>query len=173
MARLTWQSVKEEARVFAEAVGGPPMVPTVNYLLRLFHVNEPPVPVQGIARTLGVTVLQATNFGSLEGALHFPEGRPVLYVNSGHSPTKKRFTIAHELGHLLMHDEKLFRELSYTGEFSNRPEEKQANAFAANLLLPLQILEPFVGAKRQTDEEVASAFQVSVPVLRWQLEALM
>ncbi len=146
------------------------MLPIANYLLRL---QAPPVPVQGIARVLGVTVLQATNFGSLEGALHFPEGEPILYVNSRHTPTKKRFTIAHELGHLMMHDGKLFRELSYTGPFSQRPEEHQANTFAAHLLMPLHILEPFVCAKRQTDSEVAETFEVSVPVLQGQLAALM
>lgn len=68
---------------------------------------------------------------------------------------------------------KRFRELSYVGPFSQQKEEREANTFAAHLLMPLHFLEPFVGSKRMTDSYVAQAFEVSEAVLRWQLEALL
>ena len=142
-------------------------------MLRLFKVSRAPVPVESFASQLGVRVLSATNFGSLEGALEHDSGQPTIWVNAGHSRTKKRFTIAHELGHLMLHPEgKMFRELSYVGPFSQQKEEREANTFAAHLLMPLHFLEPFVGSKRMTDSYVAQAFEVSEAVLRWQLEAL-
>lgn len=53
-----------------------------------------------------------------------PSGKPVLLVNSGLSGDRQRFTIAHELGHLLMH--------TVPGE----DQEREANQFAGEFLAP-------------------------------------
>lgn len=67
---------------------------------------------------------------------------------------------------------RLFKDCSVRRD-SQQKEEREANTFAAHLLMPLHFLEPFVGSKRMTDSYVAQAFEVSEAVLRWQLEALL
>ncbi|MEU3642972.1 XRE family transcriptional regulator [Lentzea sp. NPDC034063] len=57
-----------------------------------------------------------------------PGGHPIVLVNMGLPPDRFRFTLAHELGHLLMH------------ELPDDEQENQANAFAAEFLLPADLI---------------------------------
>lgn len=51
-------------------------------------------------------------------------GVPIIVVNTGLSTDKMRFTLAHEVGHILMH------------VLPNEEQERQANEFASELLMP-------------------------------------
>ena len=75
---------------------------------------------------------------------------PIVGINSYHPSVRQRFTMAHELGHLLLHKaSKLhidqtdfsikFRD-EQSSDGSDR-EEREANAFAAALLMPQVFLE--------------------------------
>jgi Zn-dependent peptidase ImmA (M78 family)/transcriptional regulator with XRE-family HTH domain len=55
---------------------------------------------------------------------------PLVVLNTGLSPDRARFTLAHELGHLLMH------------EVPDDEQEEQANAFAAEFLTPADQIGP-------------------------------
>lgn len=60
-------------------------------------------------------------------------GRPFVYLSTEkNSPSRSRFDISHELGHLIMHPEYLP---------GDRRQEEQANRFASSFLLPR---DPFV-----------------------------
>ncbi|GHF22498.1 XRE family transcriptional regulator [Pseudolysinimonas yzui] len=65
-------------------------------------------------------------------------GAPMMIVNTGLSPDRERFTVAHELGHLVMH--------GAPGD----DQETEANDFASELLAPAeQIREDLVGLDRR------------------------
>jgi Zn-dependent peptidase ImmA (M78 family) len=98
-------------------------------------------------------------------------GSVVVWVNSANAPTRQRFTIAHELGHALLHEEGVFRDAAFAPA-GNR-EERDANDFAAALLIPLWMLEPIVTNHRRATAEVASLFDVSPGALGIQLEKLL
>ncbi|MDR2274371.1 MAG: ImmA/IrrE family metallo-endopeptidase [Sphingobacterium sp.] len=57
-------------------------------------------------------------------------GTPIVIINRNIPNDRKRFTIAHELGHLLMHNESNFPISGY------RDREKEANDFASEFLMP-------------------------------------
>ena len=57
-------------------------------------------------------------------------GQPIIFINDDFTNDRKRFTIAHELGHLIMH---LRFDLF---EVPEKELEDQANEFAAEFLLP-------------------------------------
>lgn len=94
------------------------------------------------------------------------------------SPEIRRFTIAHELGHAILHREKgiLFRDLPNSGaDLDNQrlaPEEREANFFAADLLMPEELVRhaflyyfgvsTYAGVHK--DERIA--FQLSTPQRR-------
>lgn len=63
-----------------------------------------------------------------------------IYVNEFDSPTRQRFTIAHELGHLALHQDHGnivdFRNSIFNYNLSNE-KEIEANVFAAELLMPV------------------------------------
>ena len=68
------------------------------------------------------------------------EGQPVLVVSSQWSGCRQRFTLAHELGHLLMHG-RLSAEVD---------EERACNRFASSLLLPAVGARKHLGVKRHS-----------------------
>jgi len=70
-------------------------------------------------------------------------------ANINHPPVRQRFTIAHELGHYLLHlglsshfdrDYRVNYRSAESSEATN-VEEIEANFFAASLLMPRQFLE--------------------------------
>jgi len=70
------------------------------------------------------------------------ENEWAILVNSQHHPNRQRFTIAHELGHLLLHGYRTphadtqFRLRDARSSEGSVLEEIQANRFAAELLMP-------------------------------------
>lgn len=68
--------------------------------------------------------------------------KKIIIVNSNHSNRRNRFTVAHELGHFIMHkNEEIFAHRE-TGE--NDCEEINANSFASALLMPKKAVNNLV-----------------------------
>ncbi len=90
---------------------------------------------------------------SVSGFLVIRDGRGIIGVNRRHHPNRKRFTVAHELGHYLLHgdDASVFIDSSPvffrddTSSEGTRVQEIEANTFAAELLMPAEILRERVG----------------------------
>ena len=57
------------------------------------------------------------------------KGQPIIFINESISNDRKLYTIAHELGHLIMH-------IPYSPLPTDRDEEKEANEFAGEFLMP-------------------------------------
>lgn len=99
-------------------------------------------------------------------------GGRVILVNPADSQVRQRFTIAHELGHALMHDERDHHRTEKKYTLTNyRTEEAQANRFAAELLMPSELVTAAFHAGKGL-EELASAFGVSQTAMRIRLETL-
>lgn len=116
-------------------------------LLEEAGVIQPPVPVEGMARARGCKII-AAKLRDVSGVLVRSTDGATIGYNSDHPQTRKRFTIAHELGHFLLHEG---QEVRYDHDFrvSLRSEESsegtnieeiEANFFAASLLMPDKIL---------------------------------
>lgn len=73
---------------------------------------------------------------TLDGVSFFVSGVPVILVNSKIQNSRKYFTIAHELGHIIMHLPENFILKN------DRDLEKEANEFASELLAPSEIIKP-------------------------------
>ena len=132
--------------------------------------------VAKFADSLGVKVFATSDLEDYEsGAIVRENDKYVIYVNETHTPERQRFTIAHELGHYFLHREKLQKEdhgivdtikiASGLPQLSRRDgvttkQETQANAFAAELLMPEEIFKK-IYKETNTIEEVAAHFRVS------------
>jgi Zn-dependent peptidase ImmA (M78 family) len=116
----------------------------VDSLLRKHGVNKAPVPVKRIAKAEGARVYSDELDGDLSGFLYRDPFETVIGVNTHHAPVRQHFTIAHELGHLMLHEtDQLHVDHKFRNEFSSDgsdPEEIEANLFAAALLMPAQFL---------------------------------
>lgn len=96
----------------------------------------PPGPVQNLTRVLesaGVIVVHSAMAGSaVDGVTFSAAGLPPLVLLNSDQPTDRmRFTLAHELAHLVMHRTQPTREM-----------EQEAHQFASFFLLPTRDIKP-------------------------------
>ncbi|WP_216856884.1 ImmA/IrrE family metallo-endopeptidase [Acidisoma sp. S159] len=111
-------------------------------------VNTPPVPVDRIVQAQGIAI-RATSLGDVSGLVVRKGKEVVIGVNKDHPLTRRRFTIAHELAHALLHHGEEVRydrdfRVNLRSEASGLGvdiEEIEANFFAARLLMPRRFLE--------------------------------
>lgn len=94
----------------------------------------PPVDLLRVARYLGVEAIREAAMVE-DGRLEQIGGCSRVYVRSGTVPSRRRFTIAHELAHIVLagREAELIAHRSATAV---DPEERFCNQFAAALLIP-------------------------------------
>jgi Zn-dependent peptidase ImmA (M78 family) len=116
-------------------------------LLAHNKITEPPIDVELIARRLKVPIYAKPLPKDISGFLHRDGANAIIAVNSKHVRSRRRFTIAHELGHLILdhkpdqvHVDKMFSIRFRANALNADPEETQANFFAAALLMPESML---------------------------------
>jgi Zn-dependent peptidase ImmA (M78 family) len=122
----------------------------VENLLEQHSVRTLPVPVSEIASALGAKIQREHAEDDLSGFLYRDRERKIaiIGVNAKHHPKRQLFTAAHELGHFLLHDfndvhvDRKFKVWLRSGASSQGidVEEKEANLFAAELLMPIRFL---------------------------------
>ena len=111
--------------------------------LILPFLRDNPVAIGAIASALGITVIASVLDPSISGMIRISPSNPVEYeikVNSVEVAVRQRFTVAHEIGHFLLHKEAIDAAgitdtILFRSSLSNR-KEAEANQLAAFLLLP-------------------------------------
>ena len=156
-------------------------------LLRNANVVEAPVPVEELVNHVGARIRMEPFDGEVSGLIYRQKAeRPVIGVNSLHSLTRQRFTIAHELAHLVLHkDEELHVDEQYPIRFRDKTSSKavdrteiEANQFAAELLMPYDFLVAEINQLRDgisADEGIrllAEKFIVSEQAMTFRLSGL-
>lgn len=145
--------------------------------------NEVPIPVEKLVDAADVELRLEPLDGSLSGLLYRDDdGHAIIGVNSSHPSVRRRFTIAHELGHLQMHPDSLFVDglirRDSTSSVGIDLKEIEANAFAAELLMPrasvLSRAEELIPVGGATDagkftRSLAKVFEVSEQAMEYRL----
>jgi Zn-dependent peptidase ImmA (M78 family) len=88
-------------------------------------------------------------------------GKCTIRYRKDTSVERQRFTVAHELGHIVL------EHISFDGsssQCSGSSQEKEANSFAGALLVPIKDLKAFMKNNDKTFEDVISRYQVSKDV---------
>lgn len=116
----------------------------------------------------------------ISGALRKENDRWVIYVNRSDSKQRQLFTIAHELGHYFLHknekDEFIDSPFIHRDETNKYAEmEVEANEFAANLIMPEQIIDDLIDIQHYSNDEVrrlSKVFGVSLIAMEVRLKNL-
>ena len=157
-------------------------------LLAELECQRVPIPVDRIAAKLGIR-LETTDLGDdVSGVLVITDGGSTIGCNVTHPPVRQRFTIAHEIGHFILHrkSERLFIDKKFAGVYkrdrnSSSGEQKreiEANRFAAALLMPADLVRHHFEASQfdlgdeSALEELAQRFEVSTQAMSIRLSNL-
>lgn len=148
--------------------------------IRQKYLKQLPVPIIAIAHDLGLRVFESENFRETEsGSIKKENSDFHIYVNEADPPARKRFTIAHEIAHFLLHRNYLKDIKEHVDEVklpigngslnrakvslqsqSQKKLEIEANKFAAELLMPEAAFKNAWDKANQIDD-VAETFDVS------------
>jgi len=115
-------------------------------LIERLGISTPPVDVEWVASQLGVGIVYKPLEDTVSGVLVQQGEQASIGVNALHHSNRQRFTVAHEIAHHVLHPNSPtvfvdglmihFRD----GTVPATPEEQEANAFAAALLMPARFL---------------------------------
>jgi len=154
-------------------------------LLRSIGELSLPVNVESVADKLGIKLVYEEMPDDISGFIDLSKDPSVCAINRRQHFNRQRFTIAHEIGHFRLHrnSEKLFvdKGFLYRDADSSSGEvelEREANAFAAELLMPKVLLsEKFYayGDSFESDRhipELARQFRVSEQAMLFRLTNL-
>ena len=122
--------------------------------LEKHKISQGAVPIEQIVGSYGIRLKLDKVDDELSGFLVRVEDsqkKSVIGANKAHHPHRQRFTIAHELGHYLLHrgqtvhldQQRLAFAINLRNAVSSKGEdqdEREANLFAAELLMPAKFL---------------------------------
>jgi Zn-dependent peptidase ImmA (M78 family) len=138
------------------------------------------VPVAAVAVALDIVEIEEAPLRSLEGALLAPDDRNVgtIILNSASTPGRRRFTLAHELGHFLnlwhRPEDPIAGFACSRGDLTTawgKPsgsasrhfvQEVEANRFAIELLAPYRLMRPYLRGIPDLAEVVAVAQELGL-----------
>ncbi len=133
-------------------------------LLNNFKINDTPVPIEKIVRQLGIEI-QMSNSDDFAGASETRNHTAVIQLRARDARVRQRFTLAHELCHVLWHPlGQNFRDADFK---PSTPLELEANGFAAELLMPEWMLRSAVASLGHEPLQLAAMFDVSVASMEY------
>jgi len=124
----------------------------VDEILQGMKLNTLPVKIEDVAKKTGLTVSPFDFEDDISGVLVIQDGKGVIGYNQSESRVRRRFTIAHELGHFVLHRElsSMFMDKGFSAIFRSANSglseetqilEREANTFAAYILMPDRLLK--------------------------------
>lgn len=135
---------------------------TANKLLEMFgQQNTDFVDVVSIAQNLGYNIISTSFDKDISGMVVCNDKEKSIYINKDDYSRRKRFTIAHEIGHILLHhidNDEYF--VDYRNKSTYDAKEFEADNFAAALLMPREI-SIANWQKTQDIDDFANLMQVS------------
>lgn len=170
----------------------------IDYLKNQGFDFKIPVDIEGIINFLSIEIKNKPDFRKIKvtGNITVKSGIPSIWINPMQNKMieRKRFTLAHELGHYVLHiapTNKLNDEIDDEKIVYNRDDnwdkiEMQANNFSAQLLMPSNLLSEevekiIIEYQKTTNERIekdviieklAKKFQVSLSAMEFRLSSL-
>lgn len=167
---------------------------TVGDLLKKWKINKLPINVCAIAEKENIKIVEDEHKDeSLSGFIFIDNEKKIIGINSKNSKKnkeRKRFTVAHELGHYFLHtfgNSKTYvdtresvgiRFRDHESSKGTNIEEVEANLFAAELLMPLNFLQQEIDKAKPLScveeliEKMASKFEVSQQAMTIRLSSI-
>lgn len=156
------------------------------------YIASIPVNIEAMIRSFDIELDKNSNLPEgVLGEISKDGDRYKISIKKTDHYYRKRFTMAHELGHFVLHKDKIgngiddsenYRALRRTNSAVGALEEKEANSFAANILMPEDLVVQyakergvFVGNDNEQEEalqEIATAFQVSKAAMQIRINDL-
>lgn len=154
---------------------------TTQILIDNDMLNKVPVDVVSIAKNYNISAYAADLEKKVSGAIKYDHktDKFEIIVNKNHSGTRKRFTLAHELGHYFLHEDMLkssdlhidtLYRVAMQVDTETKEQEKEVDYFAGALLMNKMSIEKLYDS--YSVGELADIFGVSYSAMTVRLNIL-
>lgn len=138
------------------------------------HSIAAPVEIEPILKKYGIK-LKEGEFDNVDYLGAYDRKAKTIYISKSDPVNRQAFTIAHELGHYFLHENKK-NEIYYRTQAINisdeeLKEEQEANWFAASLLMPEFLIKRYWGITKDTSA-LGNVFGVSPSAVYFRLKNL-
>jgi hypothetical protein len=142
-------------------------------LLDSASVSHEPVSLRDVVSALNLELVGKTRepFTSEAALEPLGDGRPPAPNGSGESG-RRRFTIAHEIGHFVLHEERRRPGSDGAVDEAGGAEEREADTFAAELLMPEHLVREAVREHGPDATRLADRFEVGRKAMQTRLREL-
>lgn len=140
-------------------------------------LERAPVDLGGMAAALGVQVVHDRALApDISGKIERSGNGFRIVINGTHGPLRQRFTLAHEIAHYVLHrdligdgvtDDAMYRSARLSDEY-----ERQANRYAADLLMPARLVRAAWRDGVRSYADMAERFDVSAEAARIRMRDL-
>lgn len=136
----------------------------------LLNSNSYEVDVHKLVANLSIKLQEKSLGNEISGLLIIKGNKVAIGIDSDQSTQRQRFTIAHELGHYFLHRKlkNTFVDEIFARSGITNQTEKEANVFAASLLMPKESIFKAISEKKWINalddekiNELAKLFNVS------------
>jgi Zn-dependent peptidase ImmA (M78 family) len=156
-------------------------------ILRACRISSAPIPLEDIFTHLGITVVRNNLGEGVSGILIIENGKGTIGFNPADAKTRQRFTMAHELGHFVLHrqlESEVFIDRDFIVKYRSEKDytvlearqEQEANIFAAALLMPKDMLKSEFEKKEYANlkerafiDKMAKVFDVSSQAMTYRI----
>ncbi|AHH11291.1 ImmA/IrrE family metallo-endopeptidase (plasmid) [Borrelia coriaceae] len=149
-----------------------------DYIISKYAVLLIPVPIIKIAIGEGLKIFEIAFEDKYKNfAGYIKPNKKTIYINETMNLENKRFAIAQQLGHYLMHKYQVFNPSKRTDTVNTQDNHMkiEANIFATNLLIPTTTLKLKVlqyKSIKYPQKVMAKEFQVSENIIHFKLSML-
>jgi Zn-dependent peptidase ImmA (M78 family) len=143
------------------------------------NLKKIPINLEKVVNDLGVTIIEHEFSDDISGLFLREDKALYIGVNQGHHDHRKRFTIAHEIGHYILHADNVLHYdtnsldsssvVLFRSEGPRDLNEIEANAFAAEFLMPEPLIKRCIELSILSTDRLADVFQVSEAAMRYRL----
>ena len=145
------------------------------------HQKSAPVQTIPIAEALGLSCYRASGWPDTTSGMIVRDAERggdsgfAIYVNAEHSKVRRRFTIAHEIAHFVLHrdliGDGITEDALYRSGLSDAVE-REANGLAAEILMPRHLIREAFNNGNRSPEALAAEFEVSLQAMEYRLRNL-
>jgi len=138
-------------------------------VIKDYMLTKVPTDLIKVFKSLGLRYIELNDPEGIDGAIIEIENKPAIaFLNKAKPIQRQRFTLAHELGHIFLkhskrdqYDAEESREIGdELTQHAKPPKEKEADAFASELLIPYAKLKKYEADINDIDK-LAGIFAVS------------
>ncbi len=133
------------------------------------NIRSLPVSVSNIAKSTGIDIKYYISNNKDDGYSTIIDGKPTMFINYNAQISRKRFTAAHELGHILLGHVGKYKLVNREPSNWDNPIEQAANVFASRLLAPACVLWAL---DIHTAQEIADLCHISLVAAEYRLQRM-